>query len=161
MRTRQRHAQGAIGRAALCCVLFLLCSEAPAVAQGWSFWDGDTSSRSESGYERSPLRHERSRSKLESDRRARSAGSVQDGGPRPVVASKAPPIVTFAQSFPINSIVIDSSRRKLYFVLEEKRAYEYSVSVGREGFSWTGTETVSNKQVWPDWYPPPEMRARD
>ena len=86
---------------------------------------------------------------------------MQDGGPRPVITAKAAPIVTFAHNFPINSIVIDASRRKLYFVLEERRAYEYSVAVGRKGFSWTGTETVSNKQVWPDWYPPPEMRERD
>jgi hypothetical protein len=33
--------------------------------------------------------------------------------------------------------------------------------VGREGFNWTGTETVSRKQAWPDWYPPAEMRERD
>jgi hypothetical protein len=33
--------------------------------------------------------------------------------------------------------------------------------VGREGFNWSGTETVSRKQAWPDWYPPAEMRERD
>ena len=40
-------------------------------------------------------------------------------------------------------------------------AYAYPIAVGRTGFSWTGTETVSRKQPWPDWHPPPEMRARD
>ena len=40
-------------------------------------------------------------------------------------------------------------------------AYEYAISVGREGFNWTGSETVSRKQEWPDWHPPAEMRERD
>ncbi|MGE0853828.1 MAG: L,D-transpeptidase [Hyphomicrobiaceae bacterium] len=57
--------------------------------------------------------------------------------------------------------MIDTSRRKLYFVLQENRAYEYPISVGRRGFSWTGTETVTHKRIWPDWYPPAEMRERD
>jgi lipoprotein-anchoring transpeptidase ErfK/SrfK len=58
-------------------------------------------------------------------------------------------------------MVIDSGRRKLYYVLPDKKAYAYPISVGREGFDWTGTETISRKQAWPDWYPPTEMRARD
>jgi len=37
----------------------------------------------------------------------------------------------------------------------------YPISVGREGFSWTGTETISRTQAWPDWHPPQEMRERD
>ena len=45
--------------------------------------------------------------------------------------------------------------------LPDKRAYRYPISVGREGFNWTGTETISRKQAWPDWYPPAEMRERD
>jgi lipoprotein-anchoring transpeptidase ErfK/SrfK len=70
-------------------------------------------------------------------------------------------LVAFSASYPANSIVIDTSARKLYFVLEGNRAYEYSISVGREGFNWSGTETISRKQAWPDWSPPAEMRERD
>jgi len=70
-------------------------------------------------------------------------------------------MVTFPYSFPVGSIVIDSSSRKLYYVLEGNRAFSYSVAVGREGFNWTGTENISRKQAWPDWYPPKEMRQRD
>ena len=40
-------------------------------------------------------------------------------------------------------------------------ALHYPISVGREGFSWTGTETISRKAEWPDWHPPEEMRWRD
>jgi lipoprotein-anchoring transpeptidase ErfK/SrfK len=32
--------------------------------------------------------------------------------------------------------------------------------VGREGFTWTGAETVTRKTEWPDWTPPQEMLAR-
>ena len=89
------------------------------------------------------------------------AAPVEYGGARPDITPRAPPIVVFPYSFPPTYIVIDTSRRKLYYVLEGGRAYAYSVSVGREGFTWTGTEQISRKQPWPDWYPPEEMRQRD
>jgi lipoprotein-anchoring transpeptidase ErfK/SrfK len=69
--------------------------------------------------------------------------------------------MAFPYDFPANSIVIDTGGRTLYYVLADKRAYQYRIAVGREGFSWTGTEKVSRKQEWPDWYPPAEMRQRD
>jgi len=40
-------------------------------------------------------------------------------------------------------------------------ALRYPISVGREGFSWTGAESISRKAEWPDWHPPEEMRWRD
>jgi lipoprotein-anchoring transpeptidase ErfK/SrfK len=90
------------------------------------------------------------------------AGSdLRDGGPRPEIAPVPPATVAFEHDFPVNSIVIDSSARALYYVLPDKRAYRYPISVGRDGFNWTGTETISRKQAWPDWYPPAEMRERD
>jgi len=36
----------------------------------------------------------------------------------------------------------------------------YPIAVGREGFTWTGTEKVSKIVDWPDWLPPEEMRVR-
>ena len=88
-------------------------------------------------------------------------GDIRDGGARPAIAPQAPVQVAFLHDFHINSIVIDTGGRKLYYVLPEGRAYEYAISVGREGFNWSGTEAVSRKQAWPDWYPPAEMRERD
>jgi lipoprotein-anchoring transpeptidase ErfK/SrfK len=84
-----------------------------------------------------------------------------DGGPRPQIAPETPPIVAFPYAYPASSVVIDTSARKLYLVLEGGRAYAYPISVGREGFSWTGSEKISRKQAWPDWHPPEEMRQRD
>jgi len=87
--------------------------------------------------------------------------AVQDGGPRPDITPQAPAIVRFPHSYPPASVVIDTAGRKLYYVLEGGRAYAYAISVGREGFTWTGVEPISRKQPWPDWYPPEEMRQRD
>lgn len=82
------------------------------------------------------------------------------GGARPDIAPKAPPVVPFTGGFKPGSIVIDTSARKLYLVRSQFAAFAYPIGVGRDGFSWTGTEKVSRVANWPDWYPPAEMRAR-
>jgi lipoprotein-anchoring transpeptidase ErfK/SrfK len=84
-----------------------------------------------------------------------------NGGARPQISPAAPPTVAFNGNFAPNSIVIDSGARVLYYVLPGRRAYMYRIAVGREGFSWYGSESVSRKQSWPDWHPPAEMRQRD
>jgi lipoprotein-anchoring transpeptidase ErfK/SrfK len=86
---------------------------------------------------------------------------IRSGGARPAIAPKAPPKIAFQSNFAANSIVIDSAGRALYFILSGTEAYQYPISVGREGFSWTGTEIISRRQEWPDWNPPKEMIARD
>lgn len=90
-----------------------------------------------------------------------AGGDVRDGGARPEITAVPPPIVRFMHDYPLHSIVIDTNGRRLFFVLGDQRAYEYPISVGREGFHWTGTEKISRKQAWPDWHPPQEMRDRD
>lgn len=84
---------------------------------------------------------------------------VLDGGGRPEISPSAPPVVPFASSGP-GSIVIDTSGRSLYYTLSASTAYRYPISVGREGFTWTGTEKISRVQSWPDWRPPAEMKER-
>ena len=61
---------------------------------------------------------------------------------------------------PANSIVINTKTRYLYLVQGDGTAIRYGVGVGKEGFTWKGTETISAKREWPDWYPPAEMRER-
>jgi lipoprotein-anchoring transpeptidase ErfK/SrfK len=58
------------------------------------------------------------------------------------------------------TVVIDTPNTYLYYVLGGGRAIRYGIGVGREGFTWAGTQTVSRKQEWPDWNPPAEMIAR-
>lgn len=88
-------------------------------------------------------------------------GDIRSGGARPQIAAVAPKQVAFPYDYPANSIVIATAERKLYYVLPGNRAYAYAISVGREGFNWSGSEVVSRKQEWPDWHPPKEMRQRD
>jgi lipoprotein-anchoring transpeptidase ErfK/SrfK len=141
----------------------LVATGCGAAAQGWPSWADDAFERGwgrERQRERAFDGPERARPQAEPRQRV-SGGDVRNGGPRPEIAPQAPPIVAFAADFPAHSIVIDSGGRKLYYVLPDHRAYRYAISVGREGFGWSGTETISRKQAWPDWYPPPEMRERD
>ena len=60
-----------------------------------------------------------------------------------------------------NTIVINTSERRLYFVYAKGKAYKYGVGVGREGFQWAGTNYITRKAEWPGWTPPPEMVARE
>jgi lipoprotein-anchoring transpeptidase ErfK/SrfK len=59
------------------------------------------------------------------------------------------------------TIVIDSTKRFLYFVFENYRAMRYGVGVGRAGFEWSGDAVIGMKRRWPRWVPPPEMVYRD
>lgn len=83
-----------------------------------------------------------------------------NGGAQPFIRSVAPPRVAFSGPYSPGSIVIDTSARKLYYVLSATSAYAYSIGVGRQGFTWTGKEKVSRIADWPDWYPPADMRQR-
>jgi lipoprotein-anchoring transpeptidase ErfK/SrfK len=58
------------------------------------------------------------------------------------------------------TIVIDTPNTYLYLVLGNGRAMRYGIGVGREGFTWAGTQNVTKKAEWPDWTPPPEMIER-
>ena len=69
-------------------------------------------------------------------------------------------VVAFNSSEPAGTIVIDTGNTYLYYVLGDGRAIRYGVGVGREGFTWSGVQTVSRKAEWPDWNPPAEMIAR-
>jgi lipoprotein-anchoring transpeptidase ErfK/SrfK len=83
-----------------------------------------------------------------------------DGGERPDIKPAKPPVVYFERAEEVGSIIIDTQARKLYYVLPNRQAYEYPISVGRDGFTWTGTERISRIASWPSWTPPPEMRQR-
>ena len=68
-------------------------------------------------------------------------------------------IVAFRGHAP-GTIIVSTSERRLYFVLEGGRAIRYGVGVGRPGFEWSGVKTVARKAEWPDWTPPPQMLKR-
>ena len=92
--------------------------------------------------------------------RRRAYPDFASGGARPRITPKAPEIVPLLRTEAPGSVIIDTHGRRLFYVLGEGKAYEYPISVGRQGFTWTGHETVSRLQSWPSWTPPPEMRRR-
>ena len=69
-------------------------------------------------------------------------------------------IVSFDRNEPAGTIVIDTANTYLYYVLGNGRAMRYGVGVGREGFTWSGVQSITRKAEWPDWHPPAEMIAR-
>jgi lipoprotein-anchoring transpeptidase ErfK/SrfK len=68
--------------------------------------------------------------------------------------------VSYATREAPGTIIIDTPNTYLYFVLGNGQAVRYGIGVGREGFTWSGTQSVTRKAEWPDWTPPPEMIAR-
>jgi lipoprotein-anchoring transpeptidase ErfK/SrfK len=83
-----------------------------------------------------------------------------EGGARPDIQPTEPPIVYFDQAEEPGTIIVDTKGLKLYYVLPGKKAYAYPISVGRDGFTWSGTERISRIAEWPSWTPPAEMHKR-
>ena len=83
-----------------------------------------------------------------------------DGGEKPAITPAKPPVVYLEKDEPPGTVIVDTGGRMLYYVLPDRRAYGYPISVGRDGFTWTGTERISRIASWPSWTPPPEMRQR-
>src|SRR5262249_45950574 len=69
-------------------------------------------------------------------------------------------LVDYATREAPGTIVIDTPNTYLYLVLGGGKALRYGIGVGRQGFTWSGVETISRTAEWPDWYPPAEMVAR-
>ena len=86
---------------------------------------------------------------------------VMDGGPQPDIRPMPPQRVFFSGRFAPGTIIIETSGRQLLLVTSGREALRYPISVGRQGFTWTGTEKISRIADWPDWHPPEQMRERD
>jgi lipoprotein-anchoring transpeptidase ErfK/SrfK len=69
-------------------------------------------------------------------------------------------VVAFETREAPGTVIIDTGHTALYYVLGQGRAIRYGVGVGREGFTWSGVQTISRKAEWPDWHPPTEMISR-
>jgi lipoprotein-anchoring transpeptidase ErfK/SrfK len=69
-------------------------------------------------------------------------------------------IVDFKGEYEPGTILVKTAERRLYLVLEDGKAMRYGVGVGRKGFTWTGTHTITLKREWPDWRPPTAMLRR-
>ncbi len=69
-------------------------------------------------------------------------------------------VVDYASQQAPGTVVIDTANTFLYLVLTDGKAMRYGIGVGRQGFAWSGEQTVARKTEWPDWRPPAEMLSR-
>jgi lipoprotein-anchoring transpeptidase ErfK/SrfK len=89
------------------------------------------------------------------------SASLRDGGPQPNIARIAPQPIPYRSTFAAGTVLIETKSRHLLLITSQQSALRYPISVGREGFQWTGSEKISRVADWPDWHPPAEMRQRD
>jgi lipoprotein-anchoring transpeptidase ErfK/SrfK len=69
-------------------------------------------------------------------------------------------VVGYATTAGAGTVIIDTANTFLYYVLGDGTAIRYGIGVGRDGFTWSGAQTVTRMAAWPDWTPPPEMISR-
>src|SRR4051812_33561123 len=82
------------------------------------------------------------------------------GGSAHLSADLQRQVVPYATAVAAGTIIIDTSETYLYYVLGNGQAIRYGIGVGRDGFTWSGTQTVTRMAEWPDWTPPQEMIER-
>jgi lipoprotein-anchoring transpeptidase ErfK/SrfK len=58
------------------------------------------------------------------------------------------------------TIIVDPDAALLFFVQSPARALRYGVSVGAQGFSWSGTARLQFRREWPRWKVPQSMIDR-
>ena len=69
-------------------------------------------------------------------------------------------VVDYPSPQAAGTIVVNTSQRRLYYVLGGGKALRYGIAVGMEGYAWSGVSTVSAKREWPDWTPTPGEMQR-
>jgi lipoprotein-anchoring transpeptidase ErfK/SrfK len=69
-------------------------------------------------------------------------------------------VVDYPTRIAAGTVIIDTAQTYLYYVLGDGKAIRYGIGVGRDGFTWSGTQAVTRKAEWPDWTPPQEMIGR-
>lgn len=84
----------------------------------------------------------------------------EEGDPKELPPQFKRQIVDYITKEPAGTVVIDTSSTYLYLVLGNGKAMRYGIGVGREGFTWSGTERITRMAEWPDWHPPAEMIER-
>jgi lipoprotein-anchoring transpeptidase ErfK/SrfK len=56
------------------------------------------------------------------------------------------------------TIVIKTSERRLYLILDDGHAMRYPVGVGKSGKQWAGVTQIEGKYLHPAWSPPADVK---
>jgi lipoprotein-anchoring transpeptidase ErfK/SrfK len=89
-----------------------------------------------------------------------AAPSEDDGRVAEMPARWKRQTISYATREAPGTIIIDTPNTYLYYVLGGGRAVRYGIGVGRDGFTWSGVQSITKKAEWPDWTPPAEMIVR-
>jgi lipoprotein-anchoring transpeptidase ErfK/SrfK len=73
-------------------------------------------------------------------------------------AEAGPDFVGFEGQYSPGTIVVKTSERRLYLVLDHGQAVRYPVGVGKSGKQWAGVTQIDGKYRHPAWSPPTEVR---
>lgn len=71
-------------------------------------------------------------------------------------ASRAESRVPF-KGYSAGTIVVKTSERRLYYVLDNGQALRFSVGVGKAGWRWHGRASIEEKYLAPAWRAPPSI----
>ena len=69
-------------------------------------------------------------------------------------------VVDYHRSEAPGSIVVDSDSRYLYYVLPNRKAIRYGVTVGEDALAFWGVARVGRKEEWPAWVPTADIKRR-
>jgi lipoprotein-anchoring transpeptidase ErfK/SrfK len=94
------------------------------------------------------------------DQVLRGPPAADEGAPSELAPDLRRQVVDYPSREASGTIIIDTPNTHLYYLLGGGKAVRYGIGVGREGFTWSGVETISRMAEWPDWNPPKEMIGR-
>jgi lipoprotein-anchoring transpeptidase ErfK/SrfK len=69
-------------------------------------------------------------------------------------------IVDYHRREAAGTILIDTDARYLYYVLPDRKAIRYGVTVGEEALAFSGVAKIGRMTEWPSWMPTPEIKQR-
>jgi lipoprotein-anchoring transpeptidase ErfK/SrfK len=68
-----------------------------------------------------------------------------------VPPANAADVVPFQYGYRPGTIVVMTSARQLFYVLNERQAIRYPVGVGKAGMAWNGRAYIAQKHIRPAW----------
>lgn len=75
-----------------------------------------------------------------------------------IAPAAAGTVVDYTAASRPGSIIVDTSTRRLYFILGDGKAVRYAVGVGRSGRQWAGFSSIAGRYTEPNWIPPDAIR---
>ena len=86
------------------------------------------------------------------------AATIGAGVMMSTAAQARPDMVDFHGDYSPGTIVVKTSERRLYLVVDPGHAMRYPVGVGKSGKQWAGVTQIDGKYLNPAWSPPDEVR---